>query len=244
MHMYHYVSLNLILSSAEMSRMMYWLLVTGIKLCHFINWVENRFVINLLIIGCDWLFSILCKKSFHLQIGKDRHLGFDPCSLAFFSQGEYLVIGGSNKEVYHIEIFTTAWWFNHYRGLYVSLWKNVQVKLFILFQCALYTKEGVRLGTVGEQQSWLWTCRVKPGQNFVVIANYNLWLREALKTINLHSLYISKFNTGVYCTGNRLSGWNYRLLSVDIQHCPWTLSRQVPKCPNQHPILWYCMGRI
>lgn len=35
-------------------------------------------------------------------------------------------------------------------------------------QASLYTKDGVRLGTVGEQTAWVWTCRVKPDSNFVV----------------------------------------------------------------------------
>jgi len=40
-------------------------------------------------------------------------------------QGEYLMIGGSNKA------------------------------------CLLYTKEGVKLGTVGEQNSWVWCCAAR-----------------------------------------------------------------------------------
>ncbi|KAJ8370877.1 hypothetical protein SKAU_G00109050 [Synaphobranchus kaupii] len=36
-------------------------------------------------------------------------------------------------------------------------------------QASLYTKDGVRLGTVGEQNSWVWTCRVKPDSNYVVL---------------------------------------------------------------------------
>lgn len=39
------------------------------------------------------LHCISCK------VGKDRHLGYDPCCLSFFSKGEYLVIGGSDKKV-------------------------------------------------------------------------------------------------------------------------------------------------
>lgn len=35
-------------------------------------------------------------------------------------------------------------------------------------QASLYTKVGVRLGTIGEQNAWVWTCRVKPDSNFVV----------------------------------------------------------------------------
>ncbi|XP_041711799.1 intraflagellar transport protein 122 homolog isoform X3 [Coregonus clupeaformis] len=36
-------------------------------------------------------------------------------------------------------------------------------------QASLYTKDGVRLGTIGEQSSWVWTCRVKPDSNYVVL---------------------------------------------------------------------------
>uniref|UniRef100_A0A8B9GTR3 Intraflagellar transport protein 122 homolog n=1 Tax=Astyanax mexicanus TaxID=7994 RepID=A0A8B9GTR3_ASTMX len=67
------------------------------------------------------------------QIGKDRQLNFDPCCVSYFSKGEYIVIGGSDK------------------------------------QASLYTKDGVRLGTIGEQNSWVWTCRVKPDSNYVVV---------------------------------------------------------------------------
>ncbi|XP_056092560.1 intraflagellar transport protein 122 homolog, partial [Rhinichthys klamathensis goyatoka] len=34
-------------------------------------------------------------------------------------------------------------------------------------RASLYTRDGVRLGTVGEQHSWVWTCRVKPDSNYV-----------------------------------------------------------------------------
>lgn len=66
------------------------------------------------------------------QIGKDRTLTYDPCCVSYFSKGEYIVMGGSDK------------------------------------QASLYTKVGVRLGTVGELGAWVWTCRVKPDSNFVV----------------------------------------------------------------------------
>uniref|UniRef100_A0A6I8SFF2 Intraflagellar transport protein 122 homolog n=1 Tax=Xenopus tropicalis TaxID=8364 RepID=A0A6I8SFF2_XENTR len=36
-------------------------------------------------------------------------------------------------------------------------------------QVSLFTKDGVRLGPIGEQNSWVWTCRVKPDSNYVVI---------------------------------------------------------------------------
>ncbi|XP_059571923.1 intraflagellar transport protein 122 homolog isoform X2 [Alligator mississippiensis] len=67
------------------------------------------------------------------QIGKDRVLNFDPCCVSYFSKGEYILLGGSDKQV------------------------------------SLYTKDGVRLGTIGEQSTWLWTCKVKPDSNYVAV---------------------------------------------------------------------------
>lgn len=67
------------------------------------------------------------------QIGKDRQLGYDPCTLGWFSKGEYVVVGGSNK------------------------------------QCSLHTREGVKLGVIGEQESWVWCAAVKPDSNYVAV---------------------------------------------------------------------------
>ncbi|XP_064607326.1 intraflagellar transport protein 122 homolog isoform X2 [Liolophura sinensis] len=36
-------------------------------------------------------------------------------------------------------------------------------------QCCLHTKEGVRLGTIGDQNSWVWCAAVKPDSNYVAI---------------------------------------------------------------------------
>ncbi|KAJ7417861.1 intraflagellar transport protein 122 isoform X1 [Pitangus sulphuratus] len=67
------------------------------------------------------------------QIGKDRELSFDPCCVSYFTKGEYLLLGGSDRQV------------------------------------SLFTKDGVRLGTLGEQNSWVWTCKVKPDSNYVAV---------------------------------------------------------------------------
>uniref|UniRef100_A0A8C3LX83 Intraflagellar transport protein 122 homolog n=1 Tax=Chrysolophus pictus TaxID=9089 RepID=A0A8C3LX83_CHRPC len=67
------------------------------------------------------------------QIGKDRMLTFDPCCVSYFTKGEYILLGGSDKQV------------------------------------SLFTKDGVRLGTIGEQSSWVWTCKAKPDSNYVVM---------------------------------------------------------------------------
>ena len=67
------------------------------------------------------------------QVSKDRTLGFDPCAVAFFSKGEYLMIGGANKA------------------------------------CILYTKDGVKLGTIGDQNSWVWCCAARPDTSYIVL---------------------------------------------------------------------------
>lgn len=67
------------------------------------------------------------------QIGKDRPLGYDPCTLGWFSKGEYVVVGGSNK------------------------------------QCSLHTREGVKLGVIGDHESWVWCAAVKPDSNYVAV---------------------------------------------------------------------------
>ena len=35
--------------------------------------------------------------------------------------------------------------------------------------CLLYTKDGVKLGTIGEQSSWVWTCAARPDSTFIAV---------------------------------------------------------------------------
>ena len=65
-------------------------------------------------------------------------------------------------------------------------------------QCNLHTKEGVKLGTIGDQQSWVWAATVRPDSNFVVsfirsvVAGFNkLHTKEGVKLspiLDLHCL--------------------------------------------------------
>ena len=64
----------------------------------------------------NFFIVFLIASVFVLQVSKDRALGFDPCCASFFSKGEYILIGGSNKA------------------------------------CLLYTKDGVKLGTIGKNR--------------------------------------------------------------------------------------------
>ncbi|CAE7942220.1 ift122, partial [Symbiodinium sp. KB8] len=54
--------------------------------------------VDVLAVGC-WDQTLSFYQVTGIQHGKDRHLGFDPCSVSHFSNGEYLVVGGSDKKV-------------------------------------------------------------------------------------------------------------------------------------------------
>ena len=69
----------------------------------------------------NFFIVFLFASIFVLQVSKDRALGFDPCCASFFSKGEYILIGGSNKA------------------------------------CLLYTKDGVKLGTIGKYSPFVFT---------------------------------------------------------------------------------------
>lgn len=67
------------------------------------------------------------------MIGKERQIGFQALKVRYFSNGEYVLICGTNKI------------------------------------CSMYTKEGIKLGNIGDvQQSWVWCCAVHPNSNFIV----------------------------------------------------------------------------
>ncbi|KAF1390307.1 hypothetical protein PFLUV_G00056710 [Perca fluviatilis] len=101
--------------------------------CSHYRGQTNRDEHNDILAVADWGQKLSFYQLSGKQIGKDRTLTYDPCCVSFFSKGEYIVMGGSDK------------------------------------QASLYTKDGVRLGTIGEQNAWVWTCRVKPDSNFVVL---------------------------------------------------------------------------
>ena len=52
-------------------------------------------------------------------------------------------------------------------------------------QCSLHTKEGVKLGLIGEQKSWVWSAKVKPDSNYVVCANLAaVYFQDIVNVIN------------------------------------------------------------
>ncbi len=46
---------------------------------------------------CKKMFSHNLFNFIPFQVSKERALAFDPCCLSYFSKGEYLMVGGSNK---------------------------------------------------------------------------------------------------------------------------------------------------
>ncbi|XP_074860903.1 intraflagellar transport protein 122 homolog isoform X1 [Carettochelys insculpta] len=98
-----------------------------------ICWNPSRDEHNDILAVADWGQRLSFFQLSGKQIGKDRVLNFDPCCVSYFSKGEYILMGGSDKQV------------------------------------SLYTKDGVRLGMIGDQSSWVWTCKVKPDSNYVAV---------------------------------------------------------------------------
>ncbi|KAM8799678.1 intraflagellar transport protein 122 homolog isoform 2-T2 [Eudromia elegans] len=98
-----------------------------------ICWNPSRDEHNDILAVADWGQKLSFYQLSGKQIGRDRILNFDPCCVSYFTKGEYILLGGSDKQV------------------------------------SLFTKDGVRLGTIGEQSSWVWTCKVKPDSNYVAV---------------------------------------------------------------------------
>jgi len=88
------------------------------------------------------------------KIGKEKMLDYDPTCISYFTNGDFLVIGGSNRKA------------------------------------SLYTKEGVRLHTICDQAGWVWSCAVRPKQNYVAVGCHD-------GTIALYQLIFSTVH-GLY----------------------------------------------
>uniref|UniRef100_A0A8C6YJA0 Intraflagellar transport protein 122 homolog n=1 Tax=Naja naja TaxID=35670 RepID=A0A8C6YJA0_NAJNA len=119
-----------------------------------ISWNPSRDEHNDILAVADWGQRLSFYQLSGKQIGKDRVLNFDPCCVSYFSKGEYILMGGSDKQV------------------------------------SLYTKDGVRLGTIGEQSTWVWTCKAKPDSNYVAVGTQD-------GTISLYQLIFSTVH-GLY----------------------------------------------
>lgn len=59
---------------------------------------QNTEVIDILAVGC-WDQTLSFYQLSGAPHGKDRDLGYDPCSLCYYGDGEYLVVGGSDRKI-------------------------------------------------------------------------------------------------------------------------------------------------
>jgi intraflagellar transport protein 122 len=63
-----------------------------------LHWNPSREeAFDVLAVGC-WDQTLSFYQLSGIQHGKERKLGYDPCSISYFSNGEYIVVGGSNKK--------------------------------------------------------------------------------------------------------------------------------------------------
>eukprot|EP00753_Platysulcus_tardus_P014889 PLAT4607.1.p1 GENE.PLAT4607.1~~PLAT4607.1.p1 ORF type:complete len:1226 (-),score=654.52 PLAT4607.1:178-3855(-) len=58
---------------------------------------NRRDPVDMLAVGC-WDQTLSFYQLSGIQVGKERALGFDPCSLSYFDSGEYIVLGGSDRQ--------------------------------------------------------------------------------------------------------------------------------------------------
>eukprot|EP00033_Pygsuia_biforma_P001760 GCRY01001970.1.p1 GENE.GCRY01001970.1~~GCRY01001970.1.p1 ORF type:complete len:1226 (+),score=346.97 GCRY01001970.1:229-3906(+) len=114
---------------------------------------------------CDWNQKLSFYQLSGKQVGKDKELDFDPCSVGYFTNGEYFVVGGSDKKV------------------------------------TLWTKDGIKLSTVGEREGWVWCCRVRPHHNAVAVGcNDGTISMYQLHFSTVHGLYHDRYAYRDYMT--------------------------------------------
>ncbi|TGZ55252.1 hypothetical protein CRM22_010436 [Opisthorchis felineus] len=60
--------------------------------------------------------------------------------------------------------------------------------------CVLYSSEGNRLCTINQQQSWIWCCRTRPGENQIVVGCQDGTIETTqLLLTTVHSLYRDRY---------------------------------------------------
>ncbi|KAL2917328.1 hypothetical protein HK105_202992 [Polyrhizophydium stewartii] len=106
----------------------------------------------------DWSQKLSFFQINGRQVGKDRQLGFDPCSVSYFSSGEYLILGGSDRKVH------------------------------------LWTPDGIRIAPICERDGWIWSCRVRPKQNFIAVGSNDGTISVHQIVFNtVHGLYVDRY---------------------------------------------------
>lgn len=100
-------------------------------------------------------------------------------------------------------------------------------------QVSLYTKDGVRLGTIGDQSSWVWTCKVKPDSNYVVRGDILSLFSQTLDTYGRTTVFKLEYlnlGTQILTEADKYKWPNFQmLLSTHIQ-LPLKLKIVMEKC--------------
>jgi len=76
---------------------------------------------------------------------ENKQLDYDPTAIDYFNNGEFLVLGGSNREV--------------------LLYSREGYSMWIMIN-NIYL--GTNLGTIAQMDSWVWVVRAKPASNTIV----------------------------------------------------------------------------
>ena len=106
----------------------------------------------------DWTQKLGFYQLTGQQVGKDRILGYDPCTVSYFSNGDYLVMGGSDKKL------------------------------------TLWTADGIRLGPICERDSWTWSAKVRPKQNYIAVGCNDGTISLYQVVFNtVHGLYYDRY---------------------------------------------------
>lgn len=107
----------------------------------------------------DWNQTISFYSLGGQIIGKERQLGFDPLSVMYFPDGEFIVVAGCNKSM------------------------------------QLFTKEGIRLGLLGEQhESWIWTTATHPNGSSIIVGCQDGTLAcYSIAFTTVHALYRERY---------------------------------------------------
>lgn len=109
--------------------------------------------VDMLTVGC-WDQTLSFYDAGTGRLLGSRKLDHDPLFVSYFSSGEYMLVGGTDKRV------------------------------------TLWTREGIKLATVAERDSWVWTAAARPRQSFVAFCtNDGVIGMHQLVFSTVHGLY-------------------------------------------------------
>ena len=64
-----------------------------------------------------------------------------------------------------VHTYTCTYMYVHVQEADIVTFVKSLTRVQLISQANIYSKEGVCLGAVTEQESWVWTCKPRPGPN-------------------------------------------------------------------------------